>query len=206
MVKKRATIIVSGNVQDVGYRATITRIGQKSGLTGYVENLPDGTVRVICEGAEESIRKFQKNLDISEDGIDVDGIQVKWSKAQGKFKYFNVKYSDLGSEMFQGFATAGRMLGEVKSEIGGVRSDIRGMSKKQDTMNEKLGHMDGKLDSIDNRLKSSDDKLSTIDTRLGDALVRYDTFGKKMISIETEMKEFTKQITRLVDHLTDTKK
>jgi acylphosphatase len=178
MVNKRATITILGDVQDVGYRTIVMRIGQKAGLTGYVENLPDGSVRVVCEGEESAIKDFTKKLDIHDEDIDVEEIDVEWSNPTGEFEWFTVKIIDRDMELFQGFATAGK-------KLSGIRLDIKDVSNKQDTMNEKL-------DNIGNRL--------------GDALERYDTFGKKMISIETEMKEFTKQITRLVDHLVETKK
>ena len=63
-MKKRATIIISGDVQDVGFRGTVMRLAQKSGLVGYAENLPDGSVRAICEGEEKSIKVFARKLDI----------------------------------------------------------------------------------------------------------------------------------------------
>ncbi len=169
----RATITISGEVQDVGFRAKVMRIAQKAGLVGHVENLPDGSVRVICEGEEKAIKAAVKTLDIHEDYIDVKEVQVEWSKAQGKFKYFQVKYSNTGAEMSQGFATAGRML-------NGVRSDIRGMSNKQDTMNETLGN---------------------IDNRLGNVIERYDIFGEKMTKLEHDIGGLTYQIKRLVDHV-----
>jgi len=117
MVKKQATITISGEVQDAGFRGKVMRVGQKAGLTGYIENLPDGSVRVISEGEEESINDFVKKLDIHDDDIDVENIDVEWSDATGEFKWFEVKYSDLGAEMFQGFATAGKKLSAVSQKV-----------------------------------------------------------------------------------------
>ena len=50
--------IVSGRVQGVGYRAFVQRNAQKLGLTGYAQNLPDGTVRVFAAGAPAALEKL----------------------------------------------------------------------------------------------------------------------------------------------------
>jgi acylphosphatase len=47
---KRITAIMSGNVQNVGYRARVVEIAKKSGITGSVQNLTDGRVKIIAEG------------------------------------------------------------------------------------------------------------------------------------------------------------
>jgi len=142
-VRKRATAIISGDVQDVGFRGLVMRLAQKSDLVGYVENLPDGSVRAVCEGEEKSIKAFAKKLDIRNGDVSVDRVDVKWSKVQGKFKYFEVRYSNLGAEMFQGFATAGRMLKEVGQKVDGVGDKIDGMhtdmNTRFDTLDSKYG-------------------------------------------------------------------
>ncbi len=129
---QRATIIISSDVQDVGFRATVMRLGQKAGITGYVENQPNGTVRMICEGDRKVLDSFIKIIDIHEDGVEVENIDVKWSEATGEFEWFTVKFGDLGSEMFQGFATAKRWLVSV-----GEKVDVVG--QKVDKVGEKVG-------------------------------------------------------------------
>ncbi|MBI5001333.1 MAG: acylphosphatase [Euryarchaeota archaeon] len=188
-MKKRATIVISGDVQDVGFRGTVMRLAQKAGLVGYTENMPDGSVRVVCEGEEKAIKSFIKKLDICEGVIDVEAVKVEWSKPKGKFRYFEVKYSNLGAEMFQGFATAGRMLTDVNTNIKTMHTDLK----------------DGFSD-LKSETRTTHEKLGSIDNRLGDALSRYDKIGKKMDNVETNLAELTKQITRLVDHMVDDKK
>jgi acylphosphatase len=41
---------VRGNVQGVGYRASCLRRAKDLGLSGWVRNMPDGTVEVEAEG------------------------------------------------------------------------------------------------------------------------------------------------------------
>jgi len=54
---KTLEVIVRGRVQGVGYRAFAVKNAKKFGIVGYVENLPDGAVKVIAQG-EENILNF----------------------------------------------------------------------------------------------------------------------------------------------------
>ena len=56
MAKKAKHVIFKGHVQGVGFRFTTHRIAQRYDLTGFVRNLPDGTVETLLEGAEEDIK------------------------------------------------------------------------------------------------------------------------------------------------------
>lgn len=51
-----------GGVQGVGFRATTRQMAQEMGLTGFVKNLPDGSVEVIAQGVEEVLEKFLAQL------------------------------------------------------------------------------------------------------------------------------------------------
>ena len=48
-------IIFSGSVQGVGFRFTAHRMAGRHQLTGYVRNLPDGTVEMLAQGPAEDI-------------------------------------------------------------------------------------------------------------------------------------------------------
>jgi acylphosphatase len=43
-------VIFIGRVQGVGFRFTALRIAQRHQLTGFVRNLPDGTVEMLAQG------------------------------------------------------------------------------------------------------------------------------------------------------------
>lgn len=51
-------IRISGRVQGVGFRAAARREARYLRLKGWVENLPDGTVRAVVNGDAESCMKF----------------------------------------------------------------------------------------------------------------------------------------------------
>ena len=54
----RLYIKVTGDVQGVGYRYFTQRIGEDLGLSGYVRNMPDGSVELEVEGEEDTIESF----------------------------------------------------------------------------------------------------------------------------------------------------
>jgi acylphosphatase len=48
---QRVTIIVHGRVHGVFFRDSTMRKARELGLTGTVQNLPDGTVQIVAQGS-----------------------------------------------------------------------------------------------------------------------------------------------------------
>ncbi|MDO9536846.1 MAG: acylphosphatase [Thermoplasmata archaeon] len=211
----RTLLIVSGNVQGVGYRTLVKQIANRMRVTGIVKNLPNGDVEIYCQCSDkETFDKFLKQLKIKATTDDVFAVNVddikkyeddhlNYGEPHTNFETFEIDY-EKELDQFQKESLERSEIGILI--LGGTRSDIQNMSSKQDTMNEKLDKIAEASIKSHEKLDNVSGKLDSIDGRLGDALERYDVFGQKMISIETEMKEFTKQITRLVDHLVESKK
>ena len=51
----RVKQVYEGRVQGVGFRYRVSTIAKRLPVTGYVRNLPDGSVEVIAEGVKEDI-------------------------------------------------------------------------------------------------------------------------------------------------------
>jgi acylphosphatase len=66
--------IVQGRVQGVGYRYFVRRQAEALGVTGYARNRPDGTVEVVAEGDESSLRAFEERLRSGPDFASVSGV------------------------------------------------------------------------------------------------------------------------------------
>ena len=48
-------VIFIGRVQGVGFRYTVHRMAHRHQLTGFVRNLPDGTVEMFTQGPAQDI-------------------------------------------------------------------------------------------------------------------------------------------------------
>ena len=58
MKKIHYKIYVRGNVQGVGYRWSTVRQARALGITGYVKNMPDGSVCIEAEGRLDNLDEF----------------------------------------------------------------------------------------------------------------------------------------------------
>ncbi|MBW6457323.1 MAG: acylphosphatase [Trueperaceae bacterium] len=79
----RATILVRGRVQGVGYRAFVRRHALDLGLAGHAENLADGRVEVLLEGERREIEHALVALSRGPAHATVAALEVAWSEAAG---------------------------------------------------------------------------------------------------------------------------
>lgn len=90
-MRKRLEVTFRGHVQGVGFRATTQMIARRFHLTGYVKNMPDGSVYVVTEGDEESLQGFLSSLQ----QLMVRYIQQKemvWKNSEDTFDSFRIAY------------------------------------------------------------------------------------------------------------------
>ncbi len=88
MPSARADIVVEGLVQGVGYRAFVKRSADALGLTGYAENMPDGTVHIVVEGEKGDIEKLIERCWEGPPLSQVLNIRVSWKNYIGEFSGF----------------------------------------------------------------------------------------------------------------------
>ena len=79
---------MSGYVQAVGYRLYTKRYADQLGLTGSVQNLTDGNVRVVASGAEEDLARFIERLREGPRAAIVKDVKVTWQKGEKTFRQF----------------------------------------------------------------------------------------------------------------------
>jgi acylphosphatase len=65
MTETAKHIIFTGRVQGVGFRFTALRIANRYQLTGWVRNLPDGTVEMVAQGPPDSISDCVRDIEDS---------------------------------------------------------------------------------------------------------------------------------------------
>lgn len=90
--KVRAQITVRGIVQGVNYRWFAQRNASERGLTGYVRNMPDGSVQVVAEGQRAEIEQLIEALRVGPSAAVVESVTVDWNPPQGDFQRFEVRY------------------------------------------------------------------------------------------------------------------
>ncbi len=80
----RLTVHFSGRVQGVGFRYTTVNIAKRFAVCGYVQNLHDGRVRLVAEGAAGDVKGLVGTV-LSEMGRYVDSHTVDEGAATGEF-------------------------------------------------------------------------------------------------------------------------
>jgi acylphosphatase len=58
LMQKCHSIIVTGKVQDLGFRSLVEHIGRSLGIPGFIFNAKDGSVKILCSGEDGVIDNF----------------------------------------------------------------------------------------------------------------------------------------------------
>jgi acylphosphatase len=87
----RLEATVRGVVQGVGYRWFAVREAQDRGLTGWVANERDGSVRIVAEGSRGAIAGFRAALEAGPGGAIVSTVQAVEMPATGRFSEFSIR-------------------------------------------------------------------------------------------------------------------
>ena len=90
-MKRRVRTLYTGRVQGVGFRFTVERIANELNLTGWVKNLRDGRVEVLCEGEEQALKEILVRIDGDMGGY-IQRADDEWRDATGEFKDFSIKF------------------------------------------------------------------------------------------------------------------
>ncbi len=92
LTSHRAHIFYGGRVQGVGFRHTAEGIALDLGLVGWVKNLPDGRVEIVCEGKKSQIDSLLESLSQSMVGRHIKSCDVNWEKPTQEFTDFCVEF------------------------------------------------------------------------------------------------------------------
>ncbi len=135
MEKVKAT--VSGHIQSVGYRARVIDIAKAFGLTGFVQNLNDGRVRIIAESDNGNIDRFLDAIRIKNTLINVHDVEVEHSDATGDFDDFYKLVA--GGETDERLDTAAEYLKKL------ISVTERGFSEMKEEMHSGFENLDSKM-------------------------------------------------------------
>jgi len=158
---RRANIGIKGNVQMAGFRTFIENIADSLNVTGFAENVEDGSVKVVCEGEEGGINEL------------IDSIKEN-TPSFASIKEVNTAYEEYKGE-FTGFVRRGA---DVPGEESEMLTVMKSFDKKAEKMvgilgsvDERLGNIEGKQDQTlgkqDQMLEKQDQTLGKQDQMLG---------------------------------------
>ncbi len=89
---RRLDAVVSGRVQGVGFRYFVVERARRLAVSGWVANLPDGSVRCVAEGREQVLRELLGGLWNGPGGAHVSSVSDRWGPATGEFRGFEVRF------------------------------------------------------------------------------------------------------------------
>ena len=89
----RVRLIIEGRVQGVWFRESTRKQAEHLGVHGWVRNRREGTVEVVAEGPEESVRKLVDWCHHGPPSARVSRVRETAEAFQGEFVSFDVVYS-----------------------------------------------------------------------------------------------------------------
>lgn len=90
-MKKHLELKIHGQVQGVNFRSSIKAVTQGLGLSGLVENLPEGTVVVEAEGEEENLKELLDWCRVGPPAAKVFMVEFEFSDSLKNFQSFEIR-------------------------------------------------------------------------------------------------------------------
>ncbi|MFX0081651.1 MAG: acylphosphatase [Candidatus Hodarchaeota archaeon] len=92
MKESRIIIKVYGLVQGVFFRYTTRRVARRLDLSGYVKNMPDGSVFIEAEGPEDKLKELLEFAKAGPRNARVDRVEHEFLPPNFKFKSFDYAF------------------------------------------------------------------------------------------------------------------
>ena len=193
----RAEVIAYGDVQRVGYRYVVQDIARRLGIRGYVENVPDGTVKMVAEGPKRDLKAFVEAVKVREPPIDVKELKVTYGKPTGEFECFAIRYGEQTEEIAQGFGAGFRYIGLVRVEM---REGFKGMHEDMQGMRGEMGEMRKEMrEGFDATRKAIVDMHADMSRGFEEMAKRYDAISAELIRTREELTRVVNGLLRLVE-------
>jgi len=177
-MQTRATIIVKGEVQRVGYRDAVEKIARKLNIKGFVENLKPYDVKIVCEGDKRTIEKFVKQIKIEDDPlIRVSEVPVQFEETTSEFEYFKIKRGSREEEDAERWDAAAGYLKTLIKGMGimhekqdktteilkGVKEDTKYIPSIKEDTSKTLEKQDSMLEKQDKMLEKQDNTIEILE-------------------------------------------
>lgn len=197
----RAILYISGNVQHANYRSKVVSIAKKYNVTGNVQNLSNGNVKIIAEGHEKDVEKFIQDINIKNTLINVTDLKKEFSTPTGEYEGFYKLVSE--GETDERLDTAADLLKEL---INVTRNGFSGLEKKQDimietqkimigTQHETMGKIDNLGITLGNKIDQNRLEIKSEVHALRDDFKSH--FDNRLSKIEIELTEIKVKVAQI---------
>jgi acylphosphatase len=92
MAKMRAKLLIKGVVQGVNFRYYTRREALRSNVSGWVGNLPEGSVAAVLEGEEEDVEALILWCRQGPPSAQVTELIVQPEEYRGEFQSFSIRF------------------------------------------------------------------------------------------------------------------
>jgi acylphosphatase len=86
----RLYLRISGLVQGVGFRYYVMNKARGYNVTGFIRNMPDGSVEAVIEGPVDDVQALATVCKIGPPSANVDGCDERFGEYTGEFDAFEV--------------------------------------------------------------------------------------------------------------------
>lgn len=86
----QASVIFFGEVQGVSFRSTVRKYSINFGITGWVKNLPDGSVQAVFVGEKSNIEDLVKAIRQNSGFANISDMKIQFQKKQRNFTEFEI--------------------------------------------------------------------------------------------------------------------
>jgi len=157
---KKIRAIVSGTIQNVGYRAKVIGFAKAFELTGFVQNLNDGRVLIIAEGEETNLNAFISAIQITNTLIKVDGAEVEYADVTGDRNDFYklVGGGETDERLDKAAEYLKKLIDVVESGFGNLNSKMDAMLDGQNVMIETQSETTDEIRGLREDMKSYMDR------------------------------------------------
>ena len=88
---ERRSYYFQGRVQGVGFRYTVRNLAMQYDVSGYVRNLPNGTVELVMEGPEDEMSHLLDDVN-RKMGAFIRDVKIAAAPATGEFQQFAIRH------------------------------------------------------------------------------------------------------------------
>jgi acylphosphatase len=185
-------------VQASGYRAKVESIASFLGIKGYVQNLPDGRVKIIAQGEAANLEKLIRDINISNSLINVTNIEQEYTSLSEDYEDFHKVVDkgetderlDIAIDLFKELITVNKDgFNDLRKELG---DKIDRVGEKVDAVGEKVDAVGEKVDAVGEKVDQSKIEITSEIHSMRDDFNTH--LEKRILHIEYELAEIKDKV------------